>query len=487
VTRLGAAVSIVLLAASVLFTQESVASDGGVAEAARSAVNIPTLTGPVSGGHGQPSLITTSFDLADVGYTGAEYFLEGNATAYSSAQPLTSDGRWSVTPQASAPYKTRVVVYRPKRAAQFNGTVFVEWLNVSPGRDNAPEWGSGHNAIIGDGAAWIGVSAQRAGLESAKSADTERYSSLAHPGDSYSYDIYSQAAAAARNRTALPVLGPLRVKHVIGIGESQSAWRMVTFIDGVQPLTGAYDGFLVHSSMARGASLASAPLTPAVAPAPTLIRDDLDVPVFVLQTETDVAFGAYATRRRDTERYRLWEVAGASHADFYQGTTGFADVGDGQAERTLLDMSAVAGGPLRCAEPINYGPQYLVLEAALHHLGRWVAAGVAPPRAVALDVSAGPPVTINRDEHGNARGGVRTPLVDVPIARLDGATNAGGTFCFLFGHTVPFDAAKLATLYPTRRAYVSAFTKATRAAERRGFILPARARNLERAAAATNF
>jgi Alpha/beta hydrolase domain len=128
-----------------------------------------------------------------------------------------------------------------------------------------------------------------------------------------------------------------------------------------------------------------------------------------------------------------------------------------------------------------------VLEAALHHLDRWVADGVAPPRAAPLDVAAGPPVTLNRDAHGNALGGVRTPLVDVPIARLDGDTNAGATFCFLFGHTVPFDVAKLAALYPTHRAYVTAFTKATRAAERSGFILPARARNLERAAAATNF
>jgi hypothetical protein len=111
---------------------------------------------------------------------------------------------------------------------------------------------------------------------------------------------------------------------------------------------------------------------------------------------------------------------------------------------------------------------------------------VAPPHAAPLDASAGPPLTLNRDAHGNALGGVRTPLVAVPIARLDGDINSGSTFCFLFGHTVPFDVAQLAALYPTHRAYVTAFTKATRAAERSGFILPARARNLERAAAATN-
>jgi Alpha/beta hydrolase domain len=152
-------VLIVLLVTSGLFTQESGMSAGAATTTAGPAANIPTVTGPVTGGQGRPTVITTSFDLADVGYTSAEYFLEGTATAYTSAQPLTADGRWSVTPQATAPYKTRIVVYRPTRRAEFNGTVFVEWLNVSPGRDNAPDWLSGHNAIIGDGAAWIGVSA----------------------------------------------------------------------------------------------------------------------------------------------------------------------------------------------------------------------------------------------------------------------------------------------------------------------------------------
>jgi len=486
VTRSCVAVTIVLLVTSALFMQDSVAAPAHRSTTAPSAVSVPTVSGPVTGGQGRPSLITTSIDLARFGYTSDEYFLEGTATAYTSAQPLTSDGRWSVTSQATAPYKTRIVVYRPKRAAQFNGTVFVEWLNVSPGRDNAPDWGSGHNAIIRDGAAWVGVSAQAVGVGAMKAADPERYSSLAHPGDSYSYDIYSQAGAVARNRGTSGVLGPLHVKHVIAIGESQSAWRMVTYIDAVQPVADVYDGFLVHSSW-RAAGLASPPLTPVATPTPTLIRDDLDVPVFVLQTETDVVRGGYATRRADTKWYRLWEVAGTSHADFYQGAPGLTDTGDGAAERVQLDMPAINGGALNCAQPINYGPQYLVLEAALDHLDRWVSHGVAPPRAPLLDASAGPPVTLDRDAHGNALGGVRTPLVDVPLARLDGDSNVGGTFCFLFGHTVPFDVATLAALYPTHRAYVTPFTTATRAAERGGFILPFRARNLEHAAAATNF
>ncbi len=60
------------------------------------------VTGPVTGGTGKPNLISTSFDLASVGYTSAEYFLSGTATAYSSTTPLATDGKWSVQPTTTA-------------------------------------------------------------------------------------------------------------------------------------------------------------------------------------------------------------------------------------------------------------------------------------------------------------------------------------------------------------------------------------------------
>ena len=75
----------------------------------------PTLEGPVSGGAGIHLLGTTTFDLAEVGYVQTEYFISGTATAYThvGADPLTSDGRWTVAPGETAAYKTRILVYRP--------------------------------------------------------------------------------------------------------------------------------------------------------------------------------------------------------------------------------------------------------------------------------------------------------------------------------------------------------------------------------------
>ena len=71
----------------------------------------PTLEGPVTGG-GKPFIASTTFDLAQVGYEQAEYFISGTASAFTSAAPLTSDGRWMVTPGETAGYKTRVSLRR---------------------------------------------------------------------------------------------------------------------------------------------------------------------------------------------------------------------------------------------------------------------------------------------------------------------------------------------------------------------------------------
>ena len=78
---------------------------------AAAAVPSPTLEGPVTGG-GKPFIASTTFDLAQVGYEQTEYFISGTASAFTSAAPLTSDGRWMVTPGETAGYKTRVSLRR---------------------------------------------------------------------------------------------------------------------------------------------------------------------------------------------------------------------------------------------------------------------------------------------------------------------------------------------------------------------------------------
>ena len=131
-----------------------------------------TVTVPPPGGGAILPPNINSFDLAQVGYQASEYFLEGTASAYTPTGSLTSDGNWTVTPASTATYKTRVVAFRPIDPDKFNGTVIVEWLNVSGQVDANPDWTMTHNELIRDGFAWVGVSAQAVGVNQLKCPTT---------------------------------------------------------------------------------------------------------------------------------------------------------------------------------------------------------------------------------------------------------------------------------------------------------------------------
>ena len=318
-----------------------------------------------------------------------------------------------------------------------------------------------------------------------KKANPARYASLHHPGDSLSYDIFSQAVAAVRNGSAPgKPLGDLKMKTFIAAGESQSAFRLVTYIDAIHPLTRVYDGYLVHSrSGFLGAPLSEPPQPTIAVPGAAHIRADLDVPVLTFQTETDLLFlQSLAARQDDTDRLRLWEVAGTAHADTYLIVTGMSDLGKSPDAANLVLTSSPLGVFI-CPRPINSGPQHFVVNAAIHWLTRWVRRGTLPPSAPRLDVDPGPPAQFVLDGHGNVTGGIRTPELDVPIATFSGGGQSGSLACLLFGTTLPFDAATLHALYPTHRAYVSAFDHATLRAARAGFVMKSDARLMERAAA----
>jgi hypothetical protein len=369
----------------------------------------PSVT-PATGGGGMPVLPGfTSFDPAVVGYEQSEVFLSGTASAYEMTAPVNNDGKYSAVATSTAPYTSRAVVMRPVNGRRFNGTVIVEWLNVSGGSDAGPDWMLGHNELVREGFAWVGVSAQSVGVNALKSADppngdAARYANLSHPGDSYSYDMFSQAGQAIRDNAAT-ILGGLKPKHMIAIGESQSAGRLVTYIDAVHPLVHVYDGFLVHSRMG------GAP-----------IRDDVGVPVLVFQTETDVSFSNGTARQPDTSMYRLWEVAGTAHYDFYGLSIQSKDTGDGQSAVAMLaSMQNPTNQPspnFTCGAPINTGPAHYVLDAAFYRLNRWVAKGIVPPVAPRLQTTGVSPFAFATDANGNVLGGVRTPAVDAPVATL---------------------------------------------------------------------
>ena len=448
-----------------------------VTTSSSSKVSGVTVTGPVPVGSPtfDNSLYGTSFSLSKVGYEKSQFFVSGTAHSYVPAQPLTSDGRWKIRAAVSAPYKTRIAVYRPINPKRFNGTVVVEWLNVSGGTDDSPDWTLSHNELVRDGFAWVGVSAQQVGVDAAKTTDPAKYSSLSQPGDSFSYDIFSQAGQVIR-RESPTILGGLRPRTLIAAGESQSAGRLMTYIDAVQPIAHVYQGFLVHSQFGTGAPLSQTPQANDAAPNPTTIRSDIGVPVFEFETETDVDNSNLTDRLHygNPKWFRLWEVAGSSHYDYYGLAIGPDDTGNGQgAVKNLAAMQNPTRTPVggfNCAVPINTGGTHWALDAAVYWLNRWVVSGMPPARAPVLATTHVSPVEYKLDANGNVLGGVRTPQVDAPIAELGSQGNSGG-FCFLFGSTVPFSAAHLASLYKSHGQFVAAWARAVKKDRADGYLL----------------
>jgi hypothetical protein len=207
-------------------------------------VRKPNVSVPTAQGKGMQAL-AIDVGLKSVGYTSAEYFFDGNAVGYKNVGTLGPDGNWRVSETGPAAYKSRLIVVHPKDPSRFNGTVFVEWFNVTGGVDAGAAWISAHNEILRSGAAWVGVTAQADGINGSaqtvqssavaipqgglRKSDPVRYGTLHHPGDLYSNDIFTQAAVAARgDGNGAKPLASFDVKRLIGIGQSQSAGRLTT-------------------------------------------------------------------------------------------------------------------------------------------------------------------------------------------------------------------------------------------------------------------
>ena len=416
------------------------------------AANSATLSGPVTGGErGAPF---AAVEVSDRGYSTEEYFLDGAASAYELVDGSHGeDGRWNTRrADDTADFRTRLLVVRPADPSTFNGTVIVFWLNVTAGY----ELGSAGGEAL-RGYAWVGVSAQKVGIDGfpqdpqgLKAWDPERYGSLVHPGDAYSYDIFAQAARAVgpgRDREGTDPMGGLAVERLIAAGASQSAARLRTYINGVHPVTGVFDGFLPFIDFGRIVPFASERDGGRRGAGRASIRADLDVPAIVVNSETEVT-SYFGVREPDSARFRLWEVPGTSHVSLPRPDE-----------------------PDSGANWLSYMPVY---NAAIRHLDRWIKDGVEPPAMPRVEVKAGNPrPEVARDEHGNALGGIRLPDIEVPTASHSGfGTQREGTrFGFLFGTATDFDTETLRGLYPDGEHYLVAWNAAMDRSIDQGMIL----------------
>jgi hypothetical protein len=405
------------------------------------AVAPATTIGPITGR--QPPWGAPQADLDVCDYVVEEYQVEGTAHGHrlcAGTEP-TVDGRWEVEPYAEAPYRTRILVVRPRRAEDFNGTVVVHWQNVSAGFEH----GRASGEELFQGYAWVGVTAQEVGLYGFPSGmerfggrggtpllehDPERYGSLQHPGDQASFDIYTQAAGAVGPRRTGPVdpMGGLDVRRLVATGGSQSAMRLVTYHNAFHRESALFDAFLLSVWEGR----APRPEEGAIAMGNrTTIRTDLATPVVVVNSEFE-AHHLAALPIGDTDHLRLWEVAGTPHG----------------VARGRHDQPDARG---RMVNRLSTAP---VQDAALRAVHRWLADGIPAPSQPRIEADDGRPPTLRRDRDGNAIGGIRLPELEAPTHEYRGVAFGTGR-APLFGSARPFTDDDLRARYSNRAVYVA--------------------------------
>jgi hypothetical protein len=407
------------------------------------------------------------FDLGRAGYIEEEFLISGTANVYD----WGTDRTLKVI-SANAPYTTRILVRRPRSAGAFSGAVFVEPLYTPRRWDWPMMWGYLRDGMIARGDAWVGVTMPGANIAGLKRFNQERYAAVsfanptpdaACPGTQNKSDIeaglrwdaLSQVAALLKSNDPGRPLAALRVGAVY---LTVQAGDLETYMNAIHPAASIYDGFLARAPFNLTAinRCAAAP----AANDPRQVVRNVGVPVIAVAGEGDLV-NTFVSRREDSDapadRYRLYEVAGAGHIDRF-AYLGFPSMADqekaGNAQGTPeWPFNAPCTPPVQLMEESVLRTGY---DVALDALDNWARKGTVPRRAPRVETRAGGanPFTVVADEHGNGRGGLRTPYLDVPVAKYVTSSPGPGN-CPEIGHTERFDAAKLKMLYGTFDGYAA--------------------------------
>jgi hypothetical protein len=416
----------------------------------------PQVTGPVAAPDipGAPThnytFFATNHPLAPAGYIEEEFFLRSTANRYNIPSGMTGN-----VIDGGHPYLTRMVVRRPVDPKLFNGTVLVEWYNVTNGFDAENLWFYDWEHILGDGYVWVGVSAQQVGISALVAFSPTRYAGLdatvggTITGDALSYDIFSQASQAIRHPSGVDPLGGLKPKVIVGTGESQSAFFLSTYVNSIDPLSHAFDGYLLLSAVGR------------------TIRTDARVPTWKVSTEYDVQAGDASVRQPDSATFHHWEIAGQAHVDQH--------LRDSREPLELRDRGTSSEAALAptCGIPTigTRVPSSSVIGQAFQELVPWITRGKQPPAAPELQTTSLSPIVLVRNSLGLAVGGIQLSQVSVPTA-LNVGTNSGppGSACVRWGYYIPFSIPQLNSLYVNHDAYVRQVADAELENVARGYV-----------------
>ncbi len=435
-------------------------------------INVPGTT-PMS---------ATAVDLAAAGYTAREFYAEGLANRYTGA---TTGALTTATPviESGNPYRTRVMVRYPK-PHKFNGTLAVEWTNVTIGVDFEFAAAEASEYLLREGYAVAVVSAQRVGVERLKTWSPSRYPATLTvdvnkcgvsgtdlcPGDPLSYDIFAQITQALTDNVGganAPMPG-LQVKDAIAIGQSQSAGRLAIYYNTIQPLHNVFGGIAFWDRSGQ-------------------LRSDLTVPA--VSVESEGLGGSFGGAAWTTSQYtRKWDVAGATHASLYGAdyieAISARDLGitqfNGVPKTFKQWINTSPGNPSGPSCPMDPLPAFttvdvgLVYDKAIDSVRNWYKFGRPAAPSISF-VTADTPVpgSLVRDADGKVQGGIRLPQYLVPTAD-QGALNGGPTNfpCNVSGWHRYYTAAELKAMYGTHGRYVAKVIGVITPLVLQGYVLP---------------
>jgi hypothetical protein len=442
-------------------------------------VPVPSVSGPIPVTADSHPLAAsdstqTPIDLSSHGYVEEEYFVRGAGSVYD----WEPDGSIKVR-AAGLPYVTRILVRRPASRDRFSGTILVDVGNRGAGFDTFAVWGQLHEHLLASGHAYVAVTAFANNIGALRMFDIRRYSELGYPRpvercgpnnppretwnrpaqffppseDGIRWDVISQVGALLKAGTSDGPMGGYPVQYVYA--GMQSGGDLPTYVNAiarnVQLANGkpVYDGFIIKDSGGPGAlNSCSGPL-----PAGDARRTIRNVGVPVVHVVAQNATTA-ANRRPDSDtpgdQYRRYELPGASHFDKWQFLY-YPSIKD-LAAAGVPPLTAHWTFPHEC-EPdaeVNAFPQPYIFSGAFANLDLWVRKGTPPPKAGFIELNDGPEnANFVNDEYGNARGGVRTPWVDVPTASFHPIRTGGSTpfRCDDNGYWTPFNWQRLEAIY----------------------------------------
>jgi hypothetical protein len=413
------------------------------------------------------------FDVGAYGYVEREFFATGSAHRYLKADGSVFGREYS----ASAPltrgeiagdYTTRTVVRQPS-ADIFNGTLVVEWTNVTTGQDGEFVFGESYNTLLSEGYAVAVVSAQKVGVDNLVATLPERYGDLevepelcaaTCPADTMSWDIIAQVSKALRDASNSP-FAHLDIDNVILTGQSQSAGLTAAYYNLFHTDHRLFDGFVFWDG--------AGPL-----------RTDIDTPAIALSSWTFNSGGPVPVTGRYT---REWEINGAAHGSaFVHEYMDAVFVRDGTQPngQSFTDWHLGIGhcASTQVGTKVRVGQ---VIGGAINSVRRWIRTGKpASPTTTFLRNADG---TLAHDDRGFVIGGVQIADAATPVVRFE--HNTGGWTCPAAGAWADYTAQELEQMYVSHDSYVKKVTRVTLAALAKGHIIAADAKATIREARAS--